>query len=270
MGNIGIGGIDMSQFNSAQMDMSGIDMTGMIIPSIPNIPSPASTPKPRHIEPAALQRIQPIYEGKLSEEGLLSFHIDNAIAKNALYKIQEAVREKRKPNAEKEIIFSYDNTKLATGGFSVTIDHSAMETLYREGIDAVGISTPVMDILLDHRAMFFLVQATDGGLIRLTATPIQSKAAESLLGFMPAFSLELTVIHDNGQAQPLPDLGGGEMSVHIRYTPREGENLRTLRALDLADDGSTTIIQGSYYAGDSVHLLLRKMQSVVVGSRGSN
>ncbi len=131
------------------------------------------------------------------------------------------------------------------------IGQPQLERVARETDAGFGISSPLLSITFDNKAIETISDAAEGGNITVSAgiideTTLSEKDRAKVAG-RPVYDLSVK----NGDVQ-VSHFGGGHATVQIPYTLKQGENPNAVIIYYLSDDGNLKVVRGRFDAASGV------------------
>ena len=136
--------------------------------------------------------------------------------------------------------------------FNVTIKVQALDLLVKENVQQFTVATDhLVSVNIGLDTLKQLDTASAGGDIILRVDRVDaphSTETQAAIGARPAYDLSLVYL-SSGKATPVTSLNGHTISVHLPYTPTNGEAAGNLYAVYVNDVGKVEwITKSSYYA----------------------
>lgn len=157
--------------------------------------------------------------------------------------VNEAARKGTSPVVEIKV-----NTSANADGLEVTLPAGSLETLAKANNSSLVITSGIAEVSLDHTALSALVREAAGSTIVLTVVPVEESALNAAqreaVGGAEVVDLSLA---SDGAA--ILDYSGGNITVTLPYTLKEGETASDIVVYDLDDDGNMTPCSTSYAGG---------------------
>ncbi|MBU7006029.1 S-layer homology domain-containing protein [Phosphitispora fastidiosa] len=127
------------------------------------------------------------------------------------------------------------------------IGQPQLERIARETDAGFGITSPLLSITFDNKAIETISDAAEGGNITISAgiideTTLSEKDRAKVAG-RPVYDLSVK----NGDVQ-VSHFGGGHATVRIPYTLKPGENPNAVVIYYLSDDGNLKVVRGHFDA----------------------
>ncbi|MBU7006034.1 S-layer homology domain-containing protein [Phosphitispora fastidiosa] len=138
-------------------------------------------------------------------------------------------------------------TPTDTTNLEVTIPQSGFDKIANESDAGLGITSSIISITFDGKAIETISGAAAGGNITVSAgiidgTTLSEKDRAKVSG-RPVYDLSVK----NGDVQ-VSHFGGGHATVRIPYTLKQGENPNAVVIYYLSDDGNLKVVRGHFDA----------------------